>query len=461
MKIDYERIEYLVSNFEKTLPRYTSYPTAPMWSDTKENLSRELIQQSAEARRPLSLYVHIPFCESRCLFCGCNTVITQDINKADPYLNHLFREMDLVAKIREEGNQGGESTVSQVHFGGGTPTFLNPPRLKQLNNQLRSAFTFSENDKLEYSVEIDPAVTSKTHFDTLKEIGVNRISLGIQDFHDDILESVNRPQNYQHVLDLYQYGRELEFSGINFDIMYGLPGQTEKLMEENIAFILDLKPDRIALFSYAHVPWIKPHQKALEKYELLEGFPKFRLFLRALELLTENGYDYIGLDHFARSQDALAVAKREKKMHRNFQGYTTGKDADLLGFGLTAISGTKEGYWQNPKEMVDYYQKTARRELPTVRGHRNSEEDIRRKKIILEVLCHGSYRYANEAELMKDISNQKELLDLYLKEELITLDNQEINLTVEGQLFSRNVASLFDTYLLQQSGDKPVFSKTV
>ncbi len=469
MVINYDKIRVLTEIFEASLPRYTSYPTAPDWQDCQPDLAESLIQISGSKQRKLSLYVHIPFCESRCYFCGCNTIISKDITKADPYLAHLAKEVEGVSRIwhdsRLQSEQPSSDTqeVFQVHFGGGTPTFLNAPRMRQVDGILKNNFTFAEAVSLEYSIEIDPAVTTEHHLEACKEMGVNRLSFGIQDFHEEILEAVNRPQKEKDVTALYQRARDLQFEGVNFDLIYGLPGQNLENWEETIQKVIALKPNRIALFSYAHVPWVKPHQKVLEKQKFLTGFPKFELFLRALELLTDNGYDYIGLDHFALSTDSLSRARLEKRLHRNFQGYTTRGDLDLFAFGVTSISGSAEGFWQNPRELPDYYKETIQGKIPVIRGHRSTQEDLYRKKLILDILCHGEYYKQDQQKFLSDILYQEEEFLTFLNYGLLEETPDAFSLTIEGQLFARNIASIFDAYLLKRKEEKQqnIFSKTI
>jgi oxygen-independent coproporphyrinogen-3 oxidase len=451
-------IKKLTKKYEKSLPRYTSYPTAPQWHEISAKFEEELLTLSARRGPDLSLYIHIPFCEGRCLFCGCNTVISRNKEKAVLYLEYLQREMELVSAIRKKEGRDKGARVKQMHFGGGTPTFLTPAQFEKINELMRKNFTFAKD--VEYSVEIDPEVTTLEHLDTLKKIGVNRISIGVQDFNEEILIKLKRPQKNEWIEKIIQHGRKLKFSGINIDLIYGLPGQDIEKFNRSLEKTVALSPERIALFSYAHVPWVKPHQKALEKFEILSGFPKFELFLNALEFLGANGYTYVGLDHFAKKNDPLNVSREKGKLHRNFQGYTTQGDLDMLSFGVSSISSTTDGYWQNPRDLKGYNTKLEKSSLAAVRGHQNSLEDMRRKKLILDILCHGRYQPANGHSLADDILGQTRELKSMAQDGLVEFQAAGFTLTNIGQLFSRNVAALFDSYLVK-SKENAIYSKTI
>lgn len=454
-------LENLVRRYEKSLPRYTSYPTAPQWHDEGSEFEEGILIDSSKKNMDLSIYVHIPFCESRCLFCGCNTIISRKREKADPYLDNLAKEMSMVSNLWHKKESPDGSKVKQIHFGGGTPTFLSPDQLRKLDTAIKKNFTLA--DDVEYSIEIDPEVTTLEQLDTLKEMGINRISIGVQDFNEEIISRLNRPQKNGWIEKLVEKARELKFSGINIDLIYGLPGQNIDNLSFSLEKIKELSPERIAFFSYAHVPWVKPHQKSLEKYEILSGFPKFELFLHALDFFLKNGYGYIGLDHFAKKSDPMFAAREEGKLHRNFQGYTTQGSLDMLSFGVSSISSTYVGYWQNPRDLAGYNEKIDQNVLAGVRGHRNSEEDLRRARLILEILCHGKYESREGHTLDEDILGQNRELEQMETDALVEKTEKGFELTFLGQLFSRNIAALFDVYLKRSldKNEKTIFSKTI
>lgn len=457
--IDKEHVRHLVDQYEASLPRYTSYPTVPFWQGLESMQQKKLIIDSAQQGKDLSLYIHIPFCEYRCHFCGCNTIISQDKSRADHYLDLLNQEITQFSDLWHKHSPG--ALVKQIHFGGGTPTFLTTEQTKRLNKILNENFYINfQQTEVEFSVEIDPQATTPEHLHLLQEMGVNRLSFGVQDFDETLLQALNRPQSSKWLERLYRESRSLNFDGINMDLMYGLPGQTPQNYSYTLEQTLEFAPDRIAIFSYAHVPWMKPHQKALEKIGILSGYDKFQLFIMALEKLTENGYRYIGLDHFARKGDPLTIAQDSGKLHRNFQGYTTMSDLDILAFGISAISSTSHAYWQNPKDLASYEKALKSPPFLAIKGHRNSQEDLRRHKLMVDILCYGLYQGGQDQQ--KDLVYLPNRLTNFYEDNLITPRKDGFALTVYGQLFSRNIASLFDDYLAhKQNSEQKVFSKSV
>ncbi len=459
--LDRDHIRQIIGKYEKSLPRYTSYPTAPDWQDIDKNDQAKILSDTLTYNKDLSLYLHIPFCESRCLFCGCNTIVSNKKKLADSYLDLLIKEMKQFSNFWYDKNTT-QSRVKQIHFGGGTPTFLTIPQMSRINQCIKDYFSMDAHE-LEYSIEIDPQPTELDQLYALREMGVNRISIGVQDFNDNILKQVNRVQSKKKIEQIFSLGRKLGFSGINMDLIYGLPGQNNINFAYTLAQTLNLQPDRIALFSYAHVPWLKPHQKSLEKYGILEGYEKFSLFLDGLEQFTTNGYQYIGLDHFAKKNDALAIAQNNKVLNRNFQGYTTHSELDLIGFGVSSISAVQTGYWQNPKDLSQYQKSFENNPLLAIRGHHNTAIDIYRKNIIREILCHSQYSNTNwQKDLAVKAKHIKEILTELEQDQLVKINDQSLQLTIYGQLFARNIASLFDIYLQQKKkSSRPQFSKSV
>jgi len=450
----------LLEKYNRPGPRYTSYPTAPVWKDDFGPADlEESYAQANERSTPLSLYMHLPFCESLCLFCACNVSIQKDKSVAIPYLKALDREIDYVS-----GKVSPKRSVSQFHWGGGTPTYLSPAQLEELFGHTRERFKFAPD--AEIGIEIDPRVTATAHLEALRRLGFNRLSMGIQDFEAQVQQTIHRVQPYEMTRDLIVRARELGFESLNVDLIYGLPYQTAETFRRTIERTLTLEPDRVAMFSYAHVPWLRKQQGAFATH-LPEGRTKFQIFRAGLEGFLDAGYVYIGMDHFARPGDELAVAQRNRTLHRNFQGYTTKAGADLYGMGVSAISSIGESYAQSRREVPAYQAAIAERGLATMRGYRLSADDRLRRAVIGRLLCHTVIP-KREIESEFGIS-----FDEYFREELrqleeperdgfVELDANEIRVTPLGRIFIRNVAMSFDRYLKDQQMDqKPLFSKTL
>lgn len=457
---EFEISEEFLARYNRPGPRYTSYPTAPVWQDNfgPDDLDRVFADADA-ARAPVSLYMHLPFCESLCLFCACNVVIQKDKTKASPYLDTLKREIDYVA-----ARVSRERPVVQFHWGGGTPTYLSPEQLDDLFGYARERFAFSSD--AEIGVEVDPRVTTNEHLETLRRLGFNRLSMGVQDFNAQVQQAIHRVQPYEMTRDLIQAARGLGFDSINVDLIYGLPHQTGASFADSVERVLTLQPDRVAMFSYAHVPWLKKQQGAFRAH-LPEGMEKFRIFRNGLEAFLGAGYSYIGMDHFARPTDELAVAQQERTLHRNFQGYTTKAGAALYGMGVSAISGIGTAYAQNYRDVPAYTAAIERRGIATMRGYRMTRDDEIRRAVINRLLCHTVIPKA-EVERQFNISfdeyfaSEIAQLEPFRADGLVTVEPAEIRVTLLGRIFIRNVAMLFDAYLSDQAPEsKPLFSKTL
>ena len=449
-----------LQKYNRPGPRYTSYPTAPVWKDDFGPDDLEKTFTSANDRAtPVSLYMHIPFCESLCLFCACNVSIQKDKSVAIPYLDALKREIEhvgvRVAKTRP---------VIQFHWGGGTPTYLTPAQMEDLFGYTSERFSFAAD--AEIGIEIDPRVTTREHLETLRRLGFNRLSMGIQDFQARVQETIHRVQPYELTRDLIVAARELGFQSLNVDLIYGLPYQTADSFRATIDQVLTLSPDRVAMFSYAHVPWLKKQQGSFAAH-LPEGMEKFRIFRAGLESFLAANYLYIGMDHFARPGDELAVAQRNRTLHRNFQGYTTKAGADLYGMGVSAISSIGDAYAQNQREVPAYQGAVATRGIATMRGYRLSADDRLRRAVIGRLLCHAvilKREIEREFAIEFDdyFASEVERLTEYGAEGLVTLTQHEIRVTPLGRIFIRNLAMPFDRYLHEQQMDKrPLFSKTL
>ena len=452
--------EEFLAKYNRPGPRYTSYPTAPVWDEKFGQTDlEEFFGVADKAGTPVSLYMHLPFCESLCLFCACNVVIQKDKKAAIPYLDSLKREIEHVRRF-----VSGNREVVQFHWGGGTPTYLSPAQLEDLFGWTKERFLFADN--AEIGVEVDPRVTAREHLETLRKLGFNRLSMGIQDFDAQVQKTVHRIQPHEMTRDLILLARELGFDSINVDLIYGLPYQTAASFAETVDKVIAIAPDRIAMFSYAHVPWLKKQQGSFQGH-LPEGVEKFHIFKAGIRKFLDAGYLYIGMDHFARPSDELAIAQRERSLHRNFQGYTTKAGADLYGMGVSAISSIGEAYAQNDRILGQYQAAVAERGAATMRGYRLQMDDVLRREVITRILCHAVLRKPEIEEkfgVAFDEYFERELAELgpMRDDGLVILDADEICVTPLGRIFIRNIAMPFDRYLHEQKMDsRPLFSKTL
>ncbi len=441
-------------------PRYTSYPTAPEWTESYGPADFErTIDESNAARplRPISLYMHLPFCERLCLFCGCNVVINKNHEVSAPYLRRLKWEIGRLAESLDSSRQ-----VVQFHWGGGTPTYLSAAQLDELFSHTKTRFSFAPD--AEIGIEVDPRVTTPEQVTTLRRLGFNRISMGIQDFNPLVQKTVHRIQPFELTKGLLDLCRSEGFDSINIDLIYGLPHQTPESFVNSVERSITMNPDRVAMFSYAHVPWLKKQQGSFARF-IPQGMDKFRIFRAGIESFTRAGYIYIGMDHFARPDDELCLAQANRTLHRNFQGYTTKAGADLFGIGVSAISGAGRAYAQNFRGLQEYYAAIDNQRLPTMRGMILSDEDILRRAVISRLLCHCVlHKKEIEAEFNLRFDEHfadelKRLRDLEA-DGLIRTAPEAISVTSLGRIFIRNVGMVFDKYL-QKPKDKPVFSKTL
>jgi oxygen-independent coproporphyrinogen-3 oxidase len=429
----------LLKRYNQPTPRYTSYPPAPHWQPARGGLLTSALRKSTA---PLSIYLHIPFCERLCLYCGCNVVIKKDHSVADAYIENITEEMDL-AEIAHH------RAVTQMHWGGGTPTYLDPRQIAELFNAISERFYLTATG--EFSIEIDPRVTTADHLRTLRSLGFNRLSVGIQDFDWNVQLTVRRIQPYEHTRELFEQARTLGFESINADLIYGLPKQTRQSFQKTLDLVLNLSPDRLAVFSYAHVPALKHQQRSFEKYLPSES-EKLQLFLDAIQQLTSAGYEHIGMDHFARPGDPLVAARDNGSLHRNFQGYTTHGETDLLGFGVSAISHVGKTFTQNHRELSAWEDEVGAGRLPVFRGYIQTNDDAIRGAVIEECLSNGW--------ISKDAIETRFQVhfDDYFMTELMRLNELErdglvegrtsrvIRLTPAGRIFVRAVARVFDTF---------------
>ena len=452
--------EELLLKYDKPGPRYTSYPTAPEWHDHfRDNDYRLALSSAAEQDdRPLSVYVHIPFCWERCLFCGCNVVISKRQDVADKYLDYVEKELAMGASLLRQRNK-----IKQLHWGGGTPTYLTVSQIEFLYHAISRHFDI-ESDA-EIALEVDPRVTTSEQLETLRNLGFNRISMGVQDLEPSVQETINRNQTETETRTMYTQCRDLGFSGINMDLIYGLPGQNLIGWERTIDATIDMRPDRLAVYSYAHLPNAIKHQRRLESKPRPNASEKLMLFSLARRKFLEAGYRAIGMDHFALPTDELALAMDERRLHRNFMGYTVVPAADMAGFGVSSISEIGGAYAQNEKRPVMYYKMLDNNQFPTHCGVKLSDDDLIRRWLIRQLMCNF-YLDINELNDQFNISyddyfsiEEKELITYY-EEGLLVRNNDCLTVQPLGQVFIRNICMTFDKYLRQKEHFNK-FSRTV
>jgi len=461
--IDLDRVEALLPRYAVDGPRYTSYPTAPVWKETvgPARYREELGREDIDPTDGLSLYVHVPFCESLCHFCACNRVITRDRSRAAAYLDAIERE---IAAVRDASAVPRSAT--QQHWGGGTPTYLDPEQIRRLFHAVTAAFPMRAG--AEISIEVDPRVTTGEQIAALRECGFNRISLGVQDLEPRVQEAIHRIQPLAQTARLVEQARGAGFGGVNFDLIYGLPYQTEESFDRTLDAVFALAPDRIALYSYAHVTWVAKQQRGFERGDLPGPEAKLRIMLGAIRRFLAEGYRFIGLDHFAKPEDELARAVADRTLRRNFMGYTTQAGVDLLGFGPSAIGELRDSYVQNQRDLGRWHEAVERDGLATLRGHVLSRDDRERRWVIGRIMCHGELR-ADEFEatfgrpFAAVYARELASLEPAVTDGLVErADDGSLAVTPLGRLLVRNVAMHFDAYLpdQRQAGSR-IFSKTV
>lgn len=441
-------------------PRYTSYPTAPEWSaDTDARVYTQKLAQLGASSKSISLYIHIPFCEQLCYFCACMKVIrNQDEKYSDEYLNYLFKEIELTA-----GVIGPTRTVKQLHWGGGTPTYLSEAQIERLFEKIQKYFDIDPN--AEIAIEVDPRTVTASKLAVLRKVGFNRISMGVQDFDDQVMQTVNRIQPFAMVKEVIDESRRLGFHSINFDLIYGLPYQTKESFDQTVDLVAGLKPDRIALYSFAYVPWLQKHQTKLDQSVFPDNDSKLEIFLTARRKFLENGYQAIAMDHFALTTDEMAKAFNERKLYRNFMGYTVKPAEEYIGLGVSAIGFVENTFIQNKKALPDYYKALDEGQLPVERGKPLSEDDTIRRWIILQLMCHfridkKEFSRTFNKSFDEYFAYERGHLQCCLEDGLIVEKADLIEVTELGQLFIRNVCMGFDVYLRKSAGQKR-FSKTV
>lgn len=433
----------ILNKYNYSGPRYTSYPTALEFHEAFTVADYDMAC-TQYPDRPLSLYVHIPFCHKLCYYCGCNKVITRHSHKADEYLDVIEHE------IRQRASLLNGRKVTQLHFGGGTPTFLTKTQITRLMGILREEFNFTAD--AEISIEVDPREIELDVLDHLRNEGFNRLSIGVQDFNKEVQKLVNREQDEEFIIAMVQRATELGFRSTNLDLIYGLPKQTQVLFAETLKQVLEMKPGRLSVFNYAHMPQLFAAQRKIKDEDLPEAKEKMAILQDTIETLTGAGYQFIGMDHFALPEDELAVAQREGILHRNFQGYTTQGEADLIGFGVSAISMVGDAYAQNQKELKKYYAQVNDLRHALWKGVALDSDDLLRREVIKQLICNFKLdKTMIESEFSVNFNRyfkeDLELLQTFINDELVEVDDKEIRVTLRGRLLIRNICMCFDKYL--------------
>ena len=452
----------LLKKYSGQGPRYTSYPTAPLFSKAfgpKEYQQEILTTNSADENSDLSLYFHFPYCDTLCYFCGCTMLVTHDHSLIRNYNEYLKKEIELIAPMIAPNRK-----VTQLHWGGGTPSYQDPKEILNIGSFIKDHFHFDE--EIEASVEIDPRGLTYEHMKALRESGFNRVSMGVQDFNEKVQEAVNRIQPESITRDAVNWSRTLGFKSINLDLIYGLPFQTLTTFEETVDKVIDISPDRIAVFNYAHVPWLKPHQNVIKTETLPTVEEKLEIFKMTIEKLVDAGYWNIGMDHFAKKTDEMSVAQQNKTLYRNFQGYSTKAGCDLYGFGMSAIGHFKNSYHQNLKTVKEYTGAFGKNEFATTVGYRMTDDDHIRKDVIMRMMCDmeldiPATEKKHRINFRDYFASSFKKLDTFIEDGLVTIEPTKIVVHGLGRLVIRNIAMSFDAYIDEMMKEKPIFSKTV
>jgi oxygen-independent coproporphyrinogen III oxidase len=466
-------LKELLSKYNVPGPRYTSYPTVPAWTEDVTSADYQKSLQTLKKGETLSLYFHLPFCEQLCHFCGCMQVITKNHDRSAVYTEHLLKELKNIL----EYIPADARTVTQIHFGGGTPNFFKPDEMTVLMQAIRENFSVQAN--AEIAIEMHPRTSTAAFCDVLKKLGFNRVSLGVQDFDPEVQRLIHRGQSYEMTKRMLDYLRKLAFDSFNFDLIYGLPGQNQETWQETLKKTLELRPNRLAVYSYAHVPWVRPVQRSFDESDLPSPALKLELFEEAYETFIAHGYRLIGMDHFALADDELAQALERGTLHRNFMGYSTRADAHQIGFGVSAISFVGGHYFQNLKDLKHYYAHggaTGRSPLrATFRGCLLNRDDTIRRDLIMAIMCNGfvdcqAFEKRWDVKFSDYFSKELAALDQFVKDGLLEIKVRangcsplQLRVIGKGFLFLRNIAMCFDPYLreMQKKSETPIFSKTV
>ena len=455
-----------VEKYNRPGPRYTSYPTVPVWDTNfgEDDYRAALTDLKGLPEDEIALYLHLPFCAKACHFCACNMIIDHGKSAVETYLDRVERELSLVIDIIGTGRK-----VSQFHWGGGTPNFLNEKETERALRMFETAFDFTPD--AEISLEIDPRIGSPEQAAFFKDVGFNRISLGVQDFDARTQKAIGRNQSRERTLKVYHGCRDAGFEGVNIDLVYGLPGQTRESFERTLHDLIAIEPDRVACFSYAHVPWVRPNQDRVDTTIMLEGYDKFQLFMLTVDLFQEADYKWIGIDHFAKSSDELSVALDNKILHRNFMGYATKPAPHMLAFGMSGISDVCGRFVQNASSMTPWEEAVDAGKMPIIKGLKLDEDDLMRREIILNLMCNLVLPWDSTEKAWGKPANEilaKSLpaLDPLIADGLCLVDDHGLHITEKGRYFVRNVAMTMDAYLgdgakNKDQGDRVIFSNTI
>jgi len=452
----------LINAYDKSGPRYTSYPTAVQFStDFTSSDYKQQIQLSNMNNDDLSLYFHIPFCDTICFYCGCNKIVTKNRNRAEPYLEHLYKEIEMQAALFDS-----KRVVTQLHWGGGTPTFISHEQMTELMTVTKKYFNLLSDDSGEYSIEIDPREANKETIILLRELGFNRMSLGVQDFNPDVQKAVNRIQSMEETEEVIVAARDSGFHSISIDLIYGLPHQNVNTFTDTLTKVIALNPDRLSIFNYAHLPEMFKTQRQIDASKIPSSQIKLEILQQAIKQLTDAGYVYIGMDHFAKPTDELSLAQNNKNLYRNFQGYSTHADCDLIGLGVTSIGKVANCYSQNVKTMDEYYELIDNNQLPVFRGVELTADDLLRREVINQLICHYYLNFEhieNQFGIIFSSYFESELDELVKMQQdgLLIIDKDisgSITIQPIGYLLIRNICMVFDRYL---DDSKSKFSKVI
>ncbi|QDF28928.1 oxygen-independent coproporphyrinogen III oxidase [Halarcobacter anaerophilus] len=454
--IDFKKFE----KYSRPGPRYTSYPTAPEFTEefTQEDLKKYYKNQSDD--RTLSLYIHLPFCRSACYFCGCNVIFTSKEDKKVRYLEYLKKELALLKDALNTNR-----TVTQMHFGGGTPTYFSPKQLETVISMIKETFPNFSADA-EISCEVDPRYFTKEHMDVLKAAGFNRLSFGVQDLNEDVQKTIHRIQPYETTQNVMNIARDAGIHSINIDLIYGLPHQNKKTFHETIEKVIKLNPDRLAVFNYAHVPWLMKTMRKFDESTFAPPTEKLEILKDTIDFFTSNGYKMVGMDHFAKPEDELFKAIQKGELHRNFQGYTTKGGADLIGIGVTSIGNGVDYYAQNYKDLKHYEEALDEGKLPTFKGYKLSDDDMLRQYVIMELMSNFSLNIKRVEERFNIdfydyFKEDLKALDEFVEADLVSIQNDKIEVSPTGAMLIRNICMPFDAYLKKVPENKRRFSKTI
>lgn len=442
-------------------PRYTSYPTALQFNDElTADVYRAKARESNDSDVPLSLYVHIPFCHSLCYYCGCNKIVTRNEERVARYMEMLYREIEMQSELFDRGR-----LIEQLHFGGGTPTYLDKPQLAALMEHLRASFTFDESDEREFSIEVDPRTVDAERIRELWDLGFNRLSLGIQDFNEDVQKAVNRAQSPAEVQALMDSARESGFGSISFDLIYGLPHQTVESFDKTLDIVIAMQPDRLAVYNYAHLPQRFKGQRMINAEDIPAPETKLDLLHHTIDKLCDAGFMYIGMDHFALPEDELVLARQNGTLQRNFQGYSTHRQCDLIALGVSGIGSIGNMFAQNSVSTIEYEEMIESGELPIVKGLLIDDDDLIRAAVIQDLMCYDSLSFddfgaRHNIDFRAYFASEIEKLGVLEDDDLIVLSDAGIEITPRGRLLLRNIAMTFDRYIDLEENDNR-FSKAI